>query len=329
MIRMPGPNYRGLFLPLTEEETIIKAQLERDVAVLAGEIGERNVQRYQALCSCADFLETSFIQAGYTVRKQEFAAAGKTCSNLEVEIQGNGPASGPAREIVVVGAHYDTVNGSPGANDNGSAVAALLALARMFSHVPTAHIRNARTLRFVAFANEEAPFFMTEEMGSLVYARACRDRGDRVAAMISLETIGYYSDEAGSQHYPFPLRLFYPSIGNFIGFVGNTSSKKLVRRVTACFREQTRFPSQGAAFPELIRGIAWSDQWSFWQQGYPALMVTDTAPFRYPHYHRSSDTADKIQYGHLARVVLGLRYVLEDLAQRTFNRGAGAGIRQN
>ena len=214
-------------------------------------------------------------------------------------------------EIVVIGAHYDTVSGSPGANDNGSGVAALLALARRFAARPV-----ARTLRFVAFVNEEQPYFQTYAMGSRVYARRCGQRREKVVAAVSLETIGYFSDAAGSQKYPPLLSAVYPTTGNFIGFVSDLRSLPLVDRVTAAFRRRARFPSEKGAMPSALPGVGWSDHWSFWQEGYPAVMVTDTAPYRYPHYHLASDTPDKIDYDRLARVVDGLVGVVGELTQK-------------
>src|SRR5438128_912564 len=143
----------------------------------------------------------------------------------------------------------------------------------------------ARTVRFVAFVNEEGPFFQTDAMGSWVYARRSHARGEQIVAMLSIETIGFYSDVAGSQHYPFPFGLFYPRTGNFIGFVGNIASRALVQRSLAAFREHTALPSEGVAAPGSMTGIGWSDHWAFWHEGYPALMVTDTALFRYAPYH--------------------------------------------
>lgn len=226
--------------------------------------------------------------------------------NIEAEMTG----SKKPEEIIIVGAHYDSVSGSPGANDNASGVAALLELARNFKEQSP-----ERTLRFVAFVNEEPPYFQTEEMGSRVYARRSRERGENIVAMISLETIGYYSDAENSQVYPFPFSLFYPSRGDFIGFVSNTSSRTLVRGAIRVFREDAAFPSQGVAAPGWLTGIGWSDQWSFWKEDYPAIMITDTAIFRYPHYHRRSDTPDKIDYDRMARVVEGVGRVVRDLGQ--------------
>jgi hypothetical protein len=151
-------------------------------------------------------------------------------------------------------------------------------------------------------------------MGSLVYARACRDRGDRITAMVSLETIGFYCDDSGCQDYPIPFGLCYPSTGNFVTFVGNLGSRSLVRDAIEVFRATTRFPSEGGALPGWIPGVGWSDHWSFWKAGYDAIMVTDTAPFRYPHYHTKEDTADKIDYERMARVVVGIERVLRHLA---------------
>ena len=209
----------------------------------------------------------------------------------------------------MVGAHYDTASGAPGADDNTSGIAGTLALARKFSMA-----KPDRTLRFVAFVNEEPPYFQTERMGSWVYAKRCREKGEDVVAMLSLEMLGCYSDAPGSQKYPPPFSFLYPSRGNFIGFIGNTSSRRLVRQAIASFRQNERFPSEGAAVPGMIRGVGFSDHWSFWQEGYPALMVTDTAMCRYPHYHRPQDTIDKIDFDRMARVVRGLESVVADLA---------------
>lgn len=153
-------------------------------------------------------------------------------------------------------------------------------------------------------------------MGSLVYARELHDKGIPVSAMISLETVGFYSDVAGSQNYPAILSPFYPSRGNFIGFVANAESRDLVRRAVRIFREAVQFPSEGVAAPSGWPGIGWSDHWSFWQLGYPAIMVTDTAPFRYPYYHRAGDTREKIDSAKMARVVDGLKAVITSLANQ-------------
>ena len=243
--------------------------------------------------------------AGLQPRRDTYELNGQACHNIEAEIRGNRP------EIVVIGAHYDSVFGSPGANDNGSGVAALLALARRFAGKQT-----EQTLRFVAFVNEEPFYFQSKQMGSFVYASRCKARGDQISAMISLETIGYFSDAPGSQIYPAPgLGLFYPSTGNFIGFVGNVRSRALVRRAIGLFRQQAKLPSEGAALPSFIPGVGWSDQWAFWQHGYPGIMITDTAPFRYPHYHEATDTPDKLDYDRFTLVVSGVEKMIEGLSR--------------
>lgn len=302
-IRMPGKDI-STHATLSADESALREELRADVQMLAGEIGERNMSRYPQLIAATEFVERSLAQAGLSPRRDTYELQGRACHNIEAEIRGSSPG------IVVVGAHYDSVFGCPGANDNGSGVAAMLALARRFAKRPT-----PSTLRIVAFVNEEPPYFQTSRMGSFVYAKGCKDRGDQITAMISLETIGCFSDAPGSQKYPSPgLGAFYPKVGNFIGFVGNVRSNALLRRVISTFRGQKKIPSQGAALPSFIPGVAWSDHWSFWQNGFPAIMVTDTAPFRYPHYHEPTDTPDKLDYDRFALVVSGLEAVIADLA---------------
>lgn len=281
-------------------------ELKAHVTVLAGDIGERNVWRPESLRRAADYIRSAWAAQGYTVAAQDYTIDGATWSNLEITRRGtNRP-----QEIILIGAHYDSIFGSPGANDNGTGVAALLALARRF-----AGERPERTLRFVAFVNEEPPFFKTERMGSRMYAQAARRRGDDIRAMFSLETIGYYSDAPGSQHYPPVISWFYPERGNFIAFVSNFDSRALMKRSVAAFRAHSNFPVEHIATFAAIPGVDWSDHGSFWIEDYPAVMITDTAPYRYPYYHSSEDTPDKIDYTALARVTEGLTQMALDLAR--------------
>ncbi|MCC6906978.1 MAG: M28 family peptidase [Phycisphaerales bacterium] len=315
MIRMPGKSFRGPLPPATAQQQALADELRRDLQILAGDIGERNAFLPGKLEAAATFIETQLAQAGYQVQRHPFPVhlelgpnpeSDTVCSNLSVEI----PGATKPEEIIIVGAHYDSIFGSPGANDNGTGVVATLALARRM-----ANSAPRRTLRFVFFVNEEPPFFQQEgQMGSLVYARQCRDNGDNIIAMLALETMGCFSDEPGTQHYPLGLGLLYPTTGNFIGFVGGVGSRHLVRKCIAAFRQHAQFPSEGAALPGGIPGVGWSDHWSFWQAGYDAIMVTDTAPFRYGDYHEASDTPDKVDYDRLARVTEGVQRVIEDLA---------------
>ena len=310
---MPGKNVSKAG-PLSPDEVALREELRANVQKLAAEIGERNMWHYTQLNTAADFIEDSFSRAGLRTRRDSYEVRGQLCHNIEAEIPGNNP------EIVVIGAHYDSVFGSPGANDNGTGAAAVLALAKRFAARETEQSPQQRTpnktLRFVAFVNEEPPYFLSGEMGSQVYARRCKERGDKISAMISLETIGYFSDAPNSQTYPSPgLGLFYPKIGNFIGFVSNVKSRSLLRRVITLFRKNAKIPSEGASLPAFVPGVSWSDQWSFWQQGYPAIMVTDTAPFRYPYYHSSNDTPDKLDYDRFTLVVSGMGKVIQELAK--------------
>lgn len=302
---MPGRSYSGTLPPLTEDQIKIRDRLKRHVEILAGDIGERNTVRYEELEQSAGYIEEVFKGLGYRVSVQSFEVDNKVVRNVEVEITGKTRPE----EIVVIGAHYDSARGTPGADDNATGTAAVLELARLLKGQSP-----ARTVRFVAFVNEELPFFGTEYMGSWVYARRSSGLGEKIAGMLSIEMAGYYSDVEGSQKYPFPFSYFYPKIGNFIAFVGNLSSRSLVRKCVESFRKHAAFPSEGAAAPGRITGVGWSDHWAFWQEGYQAVMVTDTAFFRYKYYHTSGDTPDKIDYPNMARVVSGLRGVILDLA---------------
>lgn len=304
-VEMPGSSHRGPLPVLGPNERALVDEMFADVSYLAERIGVRNYQSYDNLIAAMEYIEQRMRQMGYQPQKEIFTARGRSFTNLVADVP-NAAAEG---EITIIGAHYDSARGCPAANDNASGVAALLALAKRF-----ADCRPERRLRFVAFTNEEPPFSFGPTMGSFVNARNSSQRREHVTAMISLETLGYYSDAARSQRYPPPLGRIYPTVGNFIGFVSNLASKSLLYRAIEVFRKHTAFPSEGAALPAWVPGVGWSDHWSFWKYGYPAIMVTDTAPFRYPHYHRPTDTIDKLDFDKLARVVHGLGYVCADLA---------------
>jgi Zn-dependent M28 family amino/carboxypeptidase len=222
------------------------------------------------------------------------------------------PHEGSTRhsEILLLGAHYDSVKGSPGANDNASGVAALLEISRMFRMV-----ESALSVRFVAFVNEEPPFFMTSQQGSMVCAIAARRRGEDIRLMASLETIGCYSDEPGSQIYPPLFKLFYPDRGNFLGMVSDFRSSAVLRRLAAAFRAHSDFPLQTVSTFRFVPGVSWSDRHSSWRQGYHAVMITDTAPYRYPHYHAATDTPDKLAYAELTQVTGALFAAFNEIAR--------------
>ena len=289
MIRMPGTSHAGPLPPLTGETRALSLRLRLHVAALAAR--ERNVD----LETPARYIEQAFRSQGLEFSVQQFVSAGRTVRNIEA---GAGD--------IVVGAHYDTVPGSPGADDNASGVAVLIELAAMKMPV-----------RLVAFANEEPPYSFGPDMGSWAWAKRARDRGEPIRAMFSLEMLGYYRDTAGSQRYPAPLGLFYPDRADFIAFVGDLGARGLVRRSIGAFRKGAEFPSEGVAAPAFIPGVTWSDHWSFRRHGYPAIMITDTAFYRYPHYHLPNDTPDKLDYERMARVTLGLAAMLNELANQT------------
>jgi Zn-dependent M28 family amino/carboxypeptidase len=278
------------------QETQRTERLREHIAQLASEIGERNLYRYKNLQATARFIEHGWHELGYSVSRQVYEAKELQFANLEIEIRG----TSKPEEIVIVGAHYDTHKKSPGANDNGSGIAALLELARAFSGK-----RLPRTLRFVAFTNEERPFTRTTEMGSRVYAQRCHKRKEEISAMICLETIGYCSEQKGSQRLSFK-GLLLPRRGNFIALIGNHRSKALLRDTSRLFRSRCDVPCKALTLPTNFPGAWSSDHWSFWKEGYPAVMLTDTAPLRYSYYHTPKDTPEKVSYDFLTRVVNGL-----------------------
>ncbi|MGQ0652745.1 MAG: M28 family peptidase [Betaproteobacteria bacterium] len=292
MVVMPGRSHSGALPPLSAEEAVLSRNLRRHVRVLAA--AERNTD----LETPARYIES---QLG-TFTRQEFPSRGRTVRNIAA---GSGS--------IVVGAHYDSVPGSPGADDNASAVAVMLELARML-------LPEKLPITFVAFVNEELPYSFTLECGAYQWARRAKDRGERVSAMFSLEMLGYYKDAPGSQRYPWPLNFIYADRADFVAFVADLGARDLVRQSIALFRKHAKFPSEGLAAPSQVPGIIASDHWSFRLHGFPAIMITDTAYNRNPHYHRATDTPDTLDYERMARVTVGLAGMLRDLAHEYKNR---------
>lgn len=310
MFGMPGANWEGpLPTDTCEDHGDIVSDVHATFDYLCNELGPRHVhseQAYIALDAARVWFVSELEDAGYDhVDEQVYVVGEREVANISVEV----PGTERPDEIIVVGAHYDTIPDCVGANDNGSGLATTLYLARHFASRP-----QARTLRFVFFVNEEVPFFHTPRMGSYVYAERCSRDGDDIVAMLTPETLGYYSDEPGSQTYPGHLEVALGDVGNFVAVVGDSNSAELVRNVVAGFREGVHFPCEGAVLPRYIDGVGWSDHWSFWQFDYPAVMLTDTAPFRYPHYHTPEDTPDKVDVDKLARVIDGIRCAVRSLA---------------
>lgn len=303
---MPGSSHLGPLPAASAEQLALAQQLRQHVQVIAAQ--EHNVQHPVALEAVANYLESELTSYGYQVRRQEFQASGVKVRNLEATITSQ---SAPGHRVLVVGAHYDSARETPGANDNATGTAAVLALAKSLKHLGATAQSD---VTFVLYTNEEPPYFRTPLMGSHVHAKALKAAGVPVVAMLSLETMGYFSDVAGSQKYPWPLNQLYPTQGDFIAFVATARDLRLVRNVVRSFRSHTAFPSEGIAAPRFIPGVDYSDHAAYIDESYPALMVTDTAPYRYPHYHTRDDTPDKVDFERLARVVLGLEKVIKDLA---------------
>lgn len=293
----------------------LKSALLSHLNHLALGIGERNLSNRGSLEASARYIEEIFAQTGLKPQRQQYIFQGTNFANVEILVSGSGTgnrsesqATEEAQETIVIGAHYDTVPGSPGANDNGTGVAAVLALADILKDS-----KPKRNIRLVAFANEESPYFAGDGMGSLNYARACKGRGEKIVAMYSLETMGYFSKEPGSQKYP-PGVSGFPNTGDFIAFVANIKSKDLLEQTKGLFQKQSNFPFQTIAAPESTPGVSLSDHMCFWQLEYPAIMVTDTAPFRYPYYHLAEDTPDKIDHDMFTELVNNLGKTFAALA---------------
>ncbi|HYF15194.1 MAG TPA: M28 family peptidase [Phycisphaerales bacterium] len=321
---LDAPPVKALPLPgerdLSGRERSVLADLRRDVEAISTPIG-RNVFHPEELARCEAYLAARLGAHGPVKKRPASVSMGVQTSNYELEMRG---ASRPG-EIVVIGAHYDSVEiedrvraehgNCPGANDNASGVAMTIALARLARERADAGEAPARTLRFVLFANEEPPFFWTEEMGSRIYADECARRGENIVAMLTPETVGYYSDEPGSQRLPLNIgRDAIGDVGNSLALIGLSGSKDLLLRCSGAFRAASTLRCIGAEVPAIVPMAGASDHWSFWRHGYPALMVTDTAPFRYDFYHQWRDTPDKLTWPAFARATAGMDAVVRTLA---------------
>jgi Zn-dependent M28 family amino/carboxypeptidase len=286
----------------------LASHLKNDVYMLAGIIRERNTKYYSKLIEAQEFLVKTLQNSGYSPQLQTYTVAGKDCSNIEAE---QGGTQSPEK-IIIVGAHYDSVRGSPGANDNASGVAGVLALARLLKNQSL-----KKTVRFLCFVNEEPPYTRTLEMGSLVYAQACKKRKEHIEAMFTLEMIGCFPSKTKQQEIePWFYQILSPSNKDFIAFISNFSSRSLLKNMTGLFQQQTDFPVKSLALPGMLPGVKSSDHWSFWKQGYEAVMVTDTAWVRYPFYHTREDTPEKLDYYKIAKLLKGLEKILIGLSNK-------------
>jgi hypothetical protein len=291
----------------------LAARLRSHVTAIAS--SEHNTANPARLEEAARYIESALQNEGYAVRRQEYKAGGQTVRNIEVSVANVAPNARPAR-IFIVGAHYDSAPGAPGANDNGSGTAAVLELARLLKDLRPSQ---GTEIKFVFFVNEEPPWFSGEEMGSMQHARQLHEDGQHVEGALVLETIGWYSQRRHSQKLPPGLEgrypdTGYPDVGNFIAFVGTVQSSRLVQDALSAFRAASDFPAHGLAAPAYVQGVTLSDHSSYNRFGYPAIMITDTAFMRYPYYHTAEDTPDKLDYESTARVVKGLARTITALA---------------
>ena len=276
------------------------ARVRADITHLAVTIGERNHQAPSALAAAEAWAEAELVAAGWSVVRQDIDGVAHNLVATRVPVDAK-----PDRPIVLVGAHLDTAEGTPGADDNASGVAALLELARN----PRLGA-GGREVRVLVYGNEEPPYFQTAKMGSRVHAQAAKAAGEEFAAVWVLESVGYYDEAAGSQAWPPGFGLFMPGTADFLMFVGNPASWEQVQTGLRHFRAGSTLPAAGASVPGSLEGVDWSDHAEYWRTGQSAVMVTDMPPLRNPHYHEPTDLPDRVDAVRVAAVVDGMESVL-------------------
>jgi Peptidase family M28 len=302
----PRQPFTAALPPLNDADRACALRLEQHVRAVASK--PHNVAHPRELEAAAHYIETTLISLGLNPIAHPYAVDGQIVRNIEVVIE---PTNRDDQiPTYVIGAHYDAPDDCPGANDNGTGVAALLELANhLANHRPANH-----RLRFVFFVNEEHPYGQTVDMGSYRHAQTLKATGETVVGMWALETLGHFPDRPGTQRFPFPFGLLFPNRGNFVAFVGMPRARNLANQSVAAFRATTKFPAIGGVAPAFIEGVDLSDHWSYNAFGFPALMVTDTAPFRNPFYHQLFDTPDTVDYASLARITGGLERTIKVMA---------------
>lgn len=291
-----------LFIPKGKTPPAVDpADLERHVRALSEELYPRSYDNAAVLAKNAHYIENHFVANGARVSRQTWMAGQDEYTNIIAEF---GPEAGP---LIVIGAHYDAVcddDGvcTPGADDNASGVAGLLALSDLLKEASP-----GLTVQLVAYCLEEPPFYDTLLMGSAVHAARLKERQAEVKAMLCLEMIGYFSEQPDSQTFPArAMGLIYPSIGNFIGVVGRVGDVSLTRKVKIAMQSATDLPVYSINAVAAIPGVDYSDHRNYWEQGYTAVMITDTAFYRNPAYHTTGDTPDRLDYVRMSQVVQGL-----------------------
>lgn len=306
MTYMPGKSYSGNFPEPTTKQLELAKKYHEQVIYFASE--PHNSTHYKALWKTEQFIENTLKENGFkNITVQTYQPI--QFKNYEVVIEPKNKAT----QTVVIGAHYDSAGEAPGADDNGSSVVILLELAKRFHE----QFNNNNTrLRIVFFTNEEPPFFKSSLMGSAKYARYLYEIKEPVIAMYAFDAMGYYKEEKGTQHYPFMFAPFYSNKGNFIGFVGNLSSRKLVVDSLTAFRKDAKFPSEGVSALQYIPGIDFSDHVSFYYYNWPALMITDTAFNRNETYHKKTDTPETLDYIKMAQLTDELEKMFRQLYEK-------------
>ena len=291
--------------------------LQAHVKHLSKDLYPRSFDQFNNTELTVQYIVDEFNAAGVDVSIQDVPVQESTYQNI---IASFGPSTGP---LLVIGAHYDSfgdaIEGAmhakgyslqthtPGADDNASGVAGLIELARLLHNYPP-----SRSIQLVAYALEEPPHFRTDFMGSAVHAHSLVEQDRDMQLMISLEMIGYFSDDAGSQRFPVPgLSLFYPDQGNFIAVVGRLGGFRALRRVKSLMSGATDLAVYSINAPNVMVGVDFSDHRNYWHEGYPALMITDTAFYRNTNYHGAGDTYDKLDYVRMAKVVQSLFAVIQ------------------
>ena len=281
-------------------QTASAARLEQGVRKLSTDFADRTFDNETRLEGAAVYLESQLARLGLKVESQRFTAEGRPYRNLVVKLGPDTP------EVMVVGAHYDVAGEQPGADDNASGVAGLLELARLLKGQSF-----RQQVELVAYTNEEPPFFRTPYMGSAVHARSLTESGKRASLMLSLECIGYFSDAPGSQDHPVRLlNAIYPTTGNFISLVGYYQDGDVARQVKAAMKSASDLPVYSINAPGFVVGVDFSDHLNYWNEGFVGMMVTDTAFYRNKAYHTPQDTADRLNYRRMAKVVDGVRAVV-------------------
>ena len=299
-------------IPVTTWYLIVQPTFVKNTKDFSGDLSEKNLMNHvkalshtlparsyekDNLNSSAEYIFNELKKYSNNVRYQNYTVGTNEYKNVVVTF---GPDNN--NELYVVGAHYDSFDGLPGADDNASGVAGVIELARLFSINPP-----PRTVELVAFSLEEPPYFRTENMGSYVHAKSMLNKSLDVKLMISLEMIGYYTTEPNSQEYPVSfMKYFYPTVGDFIAVVGGINELEQTRFFKENMRSNTPLPVYSINAPSLIPGVDFSDHLNYWLFDYPAIMITDTSFYRNYNYHTENDTWDKLDYKKMAMVVHGV-----------------------